>query len=144
MHPSAKFAAVRVAASCGAALSFLVSCSSDLEGPRSGPEVLVVQPANVTLMAGQSLLLNVVTTGDQPGLRASEVVWSSSDTRVAAVSKDGAVKGGVPGTARIEAWWKGTRGNASVTVLDAGRRHTTALAARVASEVASEVSLRKR
>jgi hypothetical protein len=95
-------------------------------------------------MAGQSLLLNVVTTGDQPGLRASEVVWSSSDTRVAAVSKDGAVKGGVPGTARIEAWWKGTRGNASVTVLDAGRRHTTALAARVASEVASEVSLRKR
>ena len=123
MHPPA-----RVAASCCAALLFLTSCGSDVGGPRSGPEIIVIHPSNATLMAGQSLQLSVTATGDQAELQTSEVVWSSSDARIAAVSKDGAVKGGDPGSVRIEAWWNGVRGHATVIVLDAGKRPTKCLA----------------
>ncbi|MEZ0335509.1 MAG: Ig-like domain-containing protein [Gemmatimonadales bacterium] len=126
MHPS-----VRVAASCCAALLLVTSCGSDVGGPESGPEIILIQPSNATLMAGQSLQFNVTATGDQPALRATDVVWSSSDARIAAVSKGGAVKAGDPGTVRIEAWWNGVRGNATVIVLDAGTRHTKCLAALV-------------
>jgi len=127
MHPQLK-----VAASCCAALLLVTSCGSDVGGPPSGPDLIVVRPSNATLMAGQSLKFNVTAPGDQPGLGATDVVWSSSDARIAAVSKDGAVKAGDPGTVRIEAWWNGVRANATVIVLDAGKRHTKCLAALVA------------
>ncbi len=122
------YAQVRVAASCFAAVFLLIGCSSDIGGPRAGPDTILIQPSNATLFSGDALRLNVTATGDTPALQASEVVWSSSNPRVAAVSKDGMVMGGAPGTARIEAWWSGTRANATVVVLDGGKRHTKCLA----------------
>jgi uncharacterized protein YjdB len=105
----------------------LASCSSDPGGPSTGPSVIVIQPSNARLLAGQSLQFSATVTNAEPALRASDVVWSSSDARVAAVSRDGVVKGGDPGTVEILAWWSGVRGRATVVVLDAGKRHTKCL-----------------
>jgi hypothetical protein len=118
---------VGLATACGAAAMMLASCSSDPGGPSTGPSVIVIQPANVKLLAGQSLQFSVTTMNAERALRASDVLWSSSDARVAAVSKDGVVKGGAPGAVEIRAWWNGVRGHATVVVLEDGERHTKCL-----------------
>jgi hypothetical protein len=118
---------LRVTASCCAALLCLTSCDSDVAGPPSDPEVIQIQPSNAKLMAGQSLQVTVTTTAGKAGLRPSDVVWSTSDARIAAVSKEGTVSAGFPGTVRIEAWWNGMRGEATLVVLDAGIRHPLCL-----------------
>jgi uncharacterized protein YjdB len=96
-------------------------------GPSSDAEVLVIHPSDVRLIAGQSLQLTVTTTAGQAGLRASDVAWSTSDARIAAISKSGTLSAGSAGTVQIEAWWQGSRAQATVVVLEAGSRHTTCL-----------------
>jgi uncharacterized protein YjdB len=118
---------LRLAASCGAALLCLTSCDSDVAGPPSDPEVILIQPSSAMLIAGQSIRFSVTTTAGQAGLHADEVAWSTSDGRIAAVSGDGTVSAGAPGTVRIQAWWKGRRGEATLVVLDGGKRHTICL-----------------
>jgi uncharacterized protein YjdB len=122
---------VGLATACGAAAWILASCSSDPGGPSTGPSVIVIQPSNARLLAGQSLQFTATVTNAEPALRASDVVWSSSDARVAVVSKDGLVKGGGPGTVEIQAWWNGVRGRATVVVLDEGKRHPKRLGPQV-------------
>lgn len=123
MHPS-----VGVAATCCAALLLLSSCGSDVGGPPTESEVIVIHPSNATLVTGHSVQLHVAVTSDQSALQVFDIVWRSSDPRIATVSKDGMVRGGEPGTARIEARWNGNRGGTNVVVLDAGTRHTRCLA----------------
>jgi hypothetical protein len=123
---------VGLATACGAAALLLASCDSDPAGPRTGPNVIVIQPSNAMLLAGQSLQFSATVTNAEPALRASDVVWSSSDARVAAVSRNGVVKGGDPGTVEIQAWWNGVRGRTTVVVLDAGKRHPKPLGPQVA------------
>jgi uncharacterized protein YjdB len=109
------------------ALLWLTSCDSEAVAPPSDPEVIVIHPTDLRLIAGQSLQLTVTTTAGQAGLRASDVAWSTSDARIAAISKNGTLSAASPGTVRIDAWWNGSRAHAMVVVLDAGRRHTTCL-----------------
>ena len=118
---------LRLAASCCAALLCLTSCGSDVAGLPSDAEVILIHPSNATLMAGQSIRFSVTTTEGRSGLRAPEVAWRTSDARIAAVSTDGTVSAGSPGTVQIEAWWNGRRGEATLVVLDAGQRHTICL-----------------
>lgn len=109
------------------ALLWLTSCDSAVVAPPSDPEVIVIHPTDVRLIAGQSIQLTVTTTAGQAGLRASDVAWSTSDARIAAISTSGTLSAASPGTVRIDAWWKGSRAHLTAVVLDAGRRHTTCL-----------------
>jgi phage tail sheath protein FI len=115
-----------VASSC-VALLCLTSCDSGVVAPPSDPEVIVIRPSDMRLIAGRSLQLTISATAGQAGLRAADVAWSTSDTRIAAISKNGTLSAASPGTVRIEAWWKGSRAEATAVVLDAGSRHTTCL-----------------
>jgi uncharacterized protein YjdB len=118
---------LRLAASCCAALLCLTSCESDVAGPPFDPEVILIHPSSAMLRAGQSIRFSVTATAGQAGLHATEVAWRTSDARIAAVSADGTVSAGSPGTVRIQAWWNGKRGEATLVVLDAGKRHTICL-----------------
>jgi uncharacterized protein YjdB len=116
-----------LAASCCAALLCLTSCDSDVAGPPSEPEVILIHPSSAMLMVGQSIRFGATTMAGRTGLHADEVAWRTSDARIAAVSGDGTVSAGFPGTVRIQAWWNGRRGEATIVVLDAGKRHPICL-----------------
>ena len=89
--------------------------NADLNG-RAMAAGLAVNPANDTILVGQTITLTV--SGVAGGKRA---VWTSSDTSVARVASTGnttaAVTGGAPGSATITAAAGGKIGNASVRVV---------------------------
>jgi len=104
------------------AATMLVAC----EGQSSPVAVTVtvvpvasvsVSPASANVIVGQTAQLTA-TPKDASGnpLTGRTVTWSTSNAAVAAVSGNGLVTGGAPGTATITASSEGQNGSATITV----------------------------
>ena len=76
---------------------------------------LTMLPASVTLNIGESQQLAYVATRETA--KETEGVWTSSDTKVATVDRNGMVKAVAAGTATIKVAVNGKEGTATVTVL---------------------------
>lgn len=95
------------------ALPLLFACDNP-----TGPEeqFIRVYPASTTLYVGQWLKFSATVNGPAAMGGDNEVRWSSSNTAVASVSKDGIVVAKAPGITTIRAGCNGYCGAARVTV----------------------------
>jgi uncharacterized protein YjdB len=105
----------------------LVGARSDAEppgslvtpGPTTTPVALVVDPPEVALAPGESLVLTARATFADGSTGAPDgVVWRSSDDAVVEVVQ-GVVTARRAGTASVTASWQGVTGSAQVVVQDA-------------------------
>jgi len=102
------------------AVALLGGCSSSPTEPQLVPlgGVLLVSPAAASIGDRGTLQLTVKVTGSNQSLTPSpELVWSSSDEQVAAVTPNGVVFGRAGGATDIVARWHGLRGVARITVV---------------------------
>lgn len=79
---------------------------------------LEIQPAEVTIEAGKSQLLDVIATFADGSTQevSSEAIWESTDSNVAPVSSQGRVTGEFGGTAEVSAELQGVTDTIPVTV----------------------------
>jgi Bacterial Ig-like domain (group 2) len=110
-----------------AAIGLLGACSSSPTGPSEtkrsplppgAPLVLLVAPSKTTIKGGQTFQLTASRESPRgQSIAPTEIVWASSDLKVARIGSDGTVLGAGRGTAQITALWHGMKGAATVTVL---------------------------
>lgn len=83
-----------------------------------GAALLVVAPSGATLRDGGRLQLNL-SAHDEHGQPAkpSNVVWTASNPSSASVDAEGVVTGHDVGASRITAWWNGTNGTSTISVI---------------------------
>jgi hypothetical protein len=111
-----------------AAIGLLAACSSSPTGPSETKQpalppgatvVLMVAPSKATIEHGQVFQLTASRANAQgQSIAPTEIVWASSNLRVARIGSDGTVLGAGLGTAQITAEWHGMRGASTITVLD--------------------------
>lgn len=82
----------------------LTGCPGDKPEPTNGITGVTVKPEKVTIAEGADITLTAIVT---PAELRGEFTWSSSDTTIAVVDKDGNVTGLSAGTAFITATEKG-------------------------------------
>lgn len=105
----------------GVLIGLLAACDSHTPSEGTGPQLLVVQPRATTLQAGNSVQLQALMVDGSAASRAlEEVVWYTSDSRIAAVDGRGMVLASRAGVAEITAWSSGVRGVSTVTVAPGG------------------------
>lgn len=101
------------------------ACSSDGDGPfepgrPQGPKPVasvVVSPDTVVLQAGQTRMLSAVPrAADRTELPHRAVEWSSSDSTIVRVTRDGILVANAPGSVTITATSEGKQGYARVQV----------------------------
>jgi len=102
------------------AVALLGGCSNSPTEPALVPigSVLLVAPATASIADRGALQLTVSVPGSKQSLTLSpELVWSSSNEKVAGVTPNGVVFGRAGGTADIVAQWNGLRGVSRITVV---------------------------
>jgi hypothetical protein len=112
-----------------AAIGLLGACSSSPTGPSETKTnrsplppgatlVLLVAPSKTTIKGGQTFQLTASRESARgQSIAPTEIVWVSSNLKVARIGSDGTVLGAGSGTAQITAQWHGMHGTATVTVL---------------------------
>ncbi len=110
-----------------AAIGLLGACTSSPTGPSEAKRpqlppgatlILVVAPSEATIKGGHTLRLTASRKDAHgPSLPPTEVVWTSSNIKVARIGSDGTVVGAGRGTVQITAQWHGMQGASTVTVL---------------------------
>jgi Bacterial Ig-like domain (group 2) len=105
-----------------AATALVAACNSSPTDPGPGDTrtfLLVIKPSTATLQPNHQLQLQVLAQGAEDRVRSNtDVVWSSTDERVATVTADGVVTAKGNGAVQITAWWEGHRGLATVKVVE--------------------------
>ena len=89
--------------------------SVPIEG-RFSEVLVVVEPADNGLTAGDSAQYTVTVTKDGAAVDSPQVVWASSNPSVASVTSGGLVRAKAVGTAEIVANFSGVAGRAALTV----------------------------
>jgi hypothetical protein len=104
---------------CGAILSISTACGSSSTEPKSVAAVSIT-PSSVNVIGGSfetKQLTATITAAGGSVLSGRDVVWTTSDKKIATVSAEGIVKGILPGTATITATSEGKSGTAEINVL---------------------------
>jgi hypothetical protein len=107
----------RVAILASVAVStWLGACDSTSPSSQNEDPALVVTPSRAELPAGQFLqLIAALRNGGGLGFTPDQIVWTSSDTRIATVV-GGMVYGAQVGSVQIAATWRALRTTAQVSV----------------------------
>jgi uncharacterized protein YjdB len=84
---------------------------------RTTVEAIELVPGAANIKVSETLELVAITRdGNGNVLTGRQIAWSSSDDRVATVSRTGLVTGIAAGTAQITAMTEGEKGSARITV----------------------------
>jgi hypothetical protein len=102
-----------------AGVSGATACSKDCPNCPGAPAVVVVSPATVSVLPGDSVMVAaLVYDADTAHLLSGFTpAWSSENTNIATVDEHGMVVGIAPGTVTIDATAAGLTGNATVQVV---------------------------